>query len=138
MVPGIAVPFGVILGIIAGNGSQIPGNLIMRVAAMLLAFPALILAMAIGAALGADLTHAVLALPTARWPKHTRLIQGQVLSIREATYVLAAVATGASRSRIVSRHALPNCVSSILVLFSLDVGRTILSAAGLSLIGIDA
>lgn len=134
----ISVPVGVALGTIAGYTSQIIDNFIMRVADMFLAFPTYILAMAIAASLGASLAHAMLAMATIWWPNYTRLVRGRVLSIREEDYVLAARAIGVPRWGIMLRHILPNCLSSILVLFSLDVGWTILATASLSFIGMGA
>jgi len=134
----IAVPIGVIVGAIAGYVNPVIDNLIMRVVDIFLAFPAYILAMAIGAALGASLMHAMLAVATVWWPSYARLVRGQVLSIKENTYVEAARAIGSGNGRILVRHILPNCLSPILVLISMDVGVTILSTAALSFIGLGA
>ena len=134
----IAMPLGILVGAVAGYVSPAIDNLIMRVTDIFLAFPAYVLAMAIGAALGASLMHAMLAVATVWWPSYARLVRGQVLSIKQNVYIEAARGIGATEGRILFRHVLPNCLSPILVLASMDVGVTILATAALSFIGLGA
>ena len=110
----------------------------MRITDIFLAFPALILAMTIAAALGRNLTNLTIALIIVWWPAYARLIRGQVLSEREKLYVEAARAVGAPTRRIIFRHVLPNSIYPLLVNATLDLGGVILTAAGLSFIGFGA
>ena len=110
----------------------------MGVARVFLAFPALILAMAIAGALGPSLNNAMIAIAVVTWPVYARLVRGQVLSLREREFVEAARSLGASTARILWRHILPNTLAPILVQASFDMGGAILSAAGLSFIGFGA
>jgi len=113
-------------------------ELVMRVSDVFLAFPALILAMAIAAALGPSLENAIVAMVAIWWPRYARVTRGQVLSIREVDYVAAARAAGASPLRIMLRHILPNCISPVVVQATLDLGEVVLTAATLSFIGFGA
>jgi peptide/nickel transport system permease protein len=94
--------------------------------------------MTIAAALGRNLTNLTIALIIVWWPGYARLVRGQVLSEREKLYVEAARAAGASRSRVIFRHVLPNSIYPLLVNATLDLGGVILTAAGLSFIGFGA
>lgn len=134
----VSVPIGVILGGIAGLFGGWIDEIIMRVTDIFLAFPGLILAMAFSAALGPSLENAMLALTLVWWPLYTRLVRGQALSVRESAYVEAARSRGASRLYIVFKHILPNCLTPILVTFTLDMGAVILSCASLSFLGFGA
>jgi len=110
----------------------------MRLMDITLAFPPLILAMAIASFLGPDLNHVMLAIAVVHVPKYTRLARGEALALREQVYVLAARSSGASAWRIVTRHIMPNSLASILVVATLDFGLVILTAASLGFIGIGA
>ena len=134
----ISVAFGTLLGILAGLVGGLVDELIMRATDLFLAFPALILAAAVAATLGPSLAHTILALSTVYWPWYARLARGQVLSLRERDYVLAARVTGARTSRIVVRDLLPNVVPVIVVQASLDVGYAILFTSSLSFLGLGA
>jgi len=134
----ISVAFGTLLGILAGLVGGMVDELIMRATDLFLAFPALILAAAVAATLGPSLSHTVLALSTVYWPWYARLARGQVLSLRERDYVLAARVSGARTSRIVVRDLLPNVVPVIVVQASLDVGYAILFTSSLSFLGLGA
>ena len=109
----------------------------MRVTEIFFAFPALILAMAIAAALGPNLFHAMIAIAAVTWPVYARLARGQVLRLREE-FVVAARAMGAPEPRILGRHVLPNVLSPLVVQASFHMGEAILTAAGLSFIGFGA
>jgi peptide/nickel transport system permease protein len=134
----IAVPTGIILGGIAGLFGGWLDELIMRVTDVFLAFPYLILAMAFSAALGPSLFNAMLALSLVWWPLYTRLVRGQALAVRENAYVEAAISKGAGKWSLIFKHILPNCLSPILVTFTLDMGWIITAAAALSFLGFGA
>lgn len=129
---------GIIVGVIAGYTGGKLDNLLMRITDMFLAFPILVLALAIAAALGPSLTNAMIAVTAAWWPWYARLVRGQVLSVKNEPFVEAARAIGASDWRIMFRHILTNCVSPILVMLSMDVGFVILMTASLSFLGLGA
>jgi len=133
-----AVILGVILGAIAGfKGGKIE-DLLMRITDMFLAFPSTILAMAIAAGLGPSLENAMIAMIAVWWPSYARLVRGSVLSIKETEYVEAARATGETDINLIFRYVLPNALSPIIVMATLDIGGAILTAAGLSFIGLGA
>ncbi len=126
------------IGAVAGFVGGILDEVFMRAADAVLAFPSLILAMAITAALGPSLNNAMLAIVLVLWPEYARYMRGQVLAVRELEYVNAARAVGAPEGRILLRHILPNTYPPILVKASLDVGNALLIVAGLSFIGLGA
>jgi peptide/nickel transport system permease protein len=133
-----AAAVGSALGAFSGfKGGKID-EVLMRVTDIFLAFPGLILAMAIAAALGRNLGNLTIALIAVWWPPYARLIRGQVLSEREKLYVEAARAVGAGTTRTIFRHILPNSIYPLLVNATLDLGGVILTAAGLSFIGFGA
>ncbi|MBI3457265.1 MAG: ABC transporter permease, partial [Candidatus Rokubacteria bacterium] len=109
---------------------------IMRATDLILAFPTVILALVITAALGAGIRNAVIAIMIAWWPTYARLVRGLVLSVREREYVQAAYSIGASDPRVLRRYILPNTVSSVVVMSTLDVGQAILTFASLSFLGL--
>lgn len=135
---GIAMVVGILLGSIAGYFGGWIDEAITRVTDIFLSLPSLILALVVAAALGPSLTNTVIALSAVWWPWYTRLVRGQILSIKENPYVEAARAAGATNLRIIFSHVLPNCISPIVVLATLDMGFAILTAAGLSFIGLGA
>ncbi|HVM44653.1 MAG TPA: ABC transporter permease [Candidatus Thermoplasmatota archaeon] len=126
---------GTILGGLAGYFGGKLDEIIMRITDVFLAMPLLILAMGVSVALGGGLFNIGLALAITWWPSYTRLVRGQVLSLRENQYVEAARSVGASDLRIIRRHILPNAMSPILVQGTLDIGTVILVSAALSFIG---
>jgi len=138
LVLAIAVPFGVLLGGIAGLFGGWIDEVLMRITDVFLAFPSLVLAMSFSAALGPSLFNAMIALSIVWWPMYARLVRGQALAVREASYVEAAQARGAGRWHIMFRHILPNCLSPILVTLTLDMGWVITAAAALSFLGFGA
>jgi peptide/nickel transport system permease protein len=125
---------GLLAGLLGGWWDEV----IMRVTDIFLAFPGLILAMAISAALGPSLTNVMIAVALVSWPTYARLIRAQVLALREREFVEAARALGSSQSRVAFRHLLPNSLAPLLVQGSFDVGNAILTAAGLGFIGFGA
>ena len=138
IVVGLALAVGTLVGLLAGLLGGFWDDLLMRVTDIFLAFPALILAMAISAALGPNLNNVMIAVAAVSWPNYARLLRAQVLAIKHVDYVDAARALGASSGRVAFRHLLPNSLTSLLVQASFDVGAAILTAAGLSFIGFGA
>lgn len=138
VVVALAALVGVPLGLIAGYYGGVIDEVIMRISDMILAFPSLLLAIAIVAALGPSLTNAMIALSVPWWPWYTRLIRSQVLSLREQQFVEAARALGASDLRVMFRHILPNSLSPLVVEATLDMGYVILAMSGLSFLGLGA
>ncbi len=134
----IALAIGLPLGAVAGLVGGWVDEIIMRVTDMFLAFPALILALAIAATLGPGLTSAAIALSMAFWPWYARLLRGQVLGLKNLEYVDAARALGISQFGLMRRHIFPNALSPIIVELSMDFGYAILSTASLSFIGMGA
>src|SRR5206468_2347628 len=134
----LSVVFGTLVGIVAGLVGGLVDEAIMRVTDLFLAFPALILAAAIAATLGPSLSHTVIALSTVYWPWYARLARGQVLSLREREFVVAARVAGASTPRIVVHDLLPNVLPIVVVQASLDVGYAILFTSSLSFLGLGA
>lgn len=134
----ISVTLGTLLGAIAGFFGGVVDEAIMRVTDLFLAFPALILAAAIAATWGGNLTTTVIALSTVYWPWYARLVRGQVLSLREREYVTAATVIGAGPWDIMRRHLLPNVLPYVIIQISLDIGYVILSTSALSFLGLGA
>ena len=132
----MAVAAGSMLGLIAGyRGGRIDG-VIMRLMDAVLSFPALVLALALGAVLGAGLSGVLIALGVVYTPTFARLTRGQVLTIRTREYVMAARLLGAPDWRILRRHVLPNAATPIVVQASLSVAFAILAEASLSFLGL--
>lgn len=136
MVVTAAVAIGAPLGALAGYKGGWVDEVIMRVTDLFLAFPSLLLAMAITAALGRGLQNAAIALIISWWPWYARLVRGIAVSLRERPFVEAAQSIGVSDTRIILRHILPNCMSPILVQVTVDMGTVILVAGGLAFIGL--
>lgn len=134
----LILTIGVGLGMIAGFYGGILDDLLMRIVDVLLAFPALILALAIAGVLGPSITSVMVGIVTVAWADYARVMRGQVLAARERQYVEAARATGVRDLRILGRHLLPNVLPPILVLASLEMGGLILAISGLSFLGLGA
>ena len=134
----IATFLGAPLGLISGYFRGRVDDLLMRVTDMFMAFPRLILAMAIAAALRPTLENVVIAISLAAWPAYARLARAVTLGLREENFVEAARALGASPLRILARHIAPGVVSPLVIQVSLDMGGIILTAAGLGFIGFGA
>jgi peptide/nickel transport system permease protein len=133
-----ASSFGTLLGLLAGYRSGWADEVLMRVTDIFFAFPGLILAMAIAGALGPSLRNALIAISVVSWPVYARLIRGQVLSLKEREFVIAARTLGIPEWRIILRHLLPNTLAPLLVQASFDLGGAITAVAGLSFIGFGA
>jgi peptide/nickel transport system permease protein len=134
----LSVLFGTALGIISGLAGGLADEIVMRVTDLFLAFPGFILAAAIAATLGPSLQHTVLALAVVFWPWYTRLIRGQVLSLRDREFVLAARVARAGTLWIATRHLARNVLAILIVQVSLDVGYAILATSSLSFLGLGA
>ncbi len=131
-----AMVIGVTLGVLGGFYTGWIETVVMRLTDILMAFPYVLLAIALVAGLGPGLRNAMIAIAVVGFPFYTRLVRGVVLSLREREFVEAARALGAGDAVILGRHILPHLVSPIVVAFSLDVGAKILITAGLSFLGL--
>ena len=134
----IAAVAGTLIGLAAGYFGGWADMLISRLLDVMLAFPGLLLAIAIVASLGPGLNNAMIALGIAGIPFYARVVRGTTLAARELVYVRAARAIGMRDARIMLRHILPNIVSPILIMATLGLGGAIISAAGLSFLGLGA
>lgn len=134
----IACAIGIPLGLAAGYFGGWLDEVIMRVTDIFLAFPPLLLALALAAMLPASLTSVTIAIAVTWWPWYTRLIRGQAASVAGRPYIDSCRALGISRRRIIIRHILPNSITPLIVQVSLDVGGVILTASALSFLGLGA
>jgi len=126
------------LGLVAGFSGGRVDAVIMRIVDVLLAFPYLLLALIIVAALGPSLTNSVIAIGIIYTPQYARLMRGQVLKVQTADFVVAAQSIGASKPRMMLRHILPNSFTPVLVLATLQSGGVVVETAGLSFLGLGA
>jgi peptide/nickel transport system permease protein len=138
VVMSITLLIGIVLGSLAGYFGGLLDEVIMRITDIFLAFPWLILAMAITAVLGQGLRSVMIALVVVWWPSYARLIRGDILQLREEDYIEASRGLGASSARVILRHVLPNAIYPTLIMASLDIGAVVLSAAALSFLGLGA
>ena len=133
-----ALSLGVVIGLVAGYFGGWPDSLLMRFIEILMAFPAILLAITIVASLGPGLRNSMLAVSIVGIPFYVRIVRGSVLSLREQEFIHAARLIGASHLRIVLQHILPNTLAPLIVASTLDVGFFIIAAAGLSFLGLGA
>jgi len=138
IVVSIAGLVGVTLGTVSGYYGGVIDDGIMRLVDVVLAFPFLVLAIAVVAVVGPSLTHMMIVLGGVSWASYARLVRGVVLGLREEDYVLAARVLGASDWRIIRRHILPNCLGVVIVQATFGVANGILAASGLSFLGLGA
>lgn len=131
-------PLGLLIGATAGYYAGWVDALLMRTTDVFLAFPRLILALALVAALGPGLLNAVIAIALTAWPAYARVARAETLAVRNADFIAAVRLQGASSIRIVLRHVVPICVPSLIVRTSLDMAGIILTAAGLGFLGLGA
>ena len=134
----IAAPLGLLVGTVAGYAGGWVDAVLMRVTDIFLAFPKLILALAFVAALGPGIENAVLAIAITSWPPYARIARAETLGVRHSDYIAAVRLMGASPWRIVLRHVMPMCLSSLIVRVTLDMAGIILTAAGLGFLGLGA
>jgi len=132
----IAVVIGTPLGAIAGYFGGWVDEVIMRITDMFLAFPPLLLAIAIAAALGPSFTNTMIAIAFTWWPWYTRLVRAQTISLRERFFIEAARGMGVDGWTIIRRHVLPNVMTPVLVQGTMDIGSAILTGAAMSFIGL--
>ncbi|GFN36262.1 peptide ABC transporter permease [Tepidimicrobium xylanilyticum] len=133
---GIAVVVGGFLGAVAGYFSGKVDNVIMRIMDILLSIPQMLLAISIVAALGNSLINLMIAVGVSSIPQYARIVRASVISIKNQEFVESAKATGSSDLRIIFKHVIPNCLAPVIVQATLGIGLAILTAAGLSFIGL--
>lgn len=131
-----AFAFGILYGGIAGYKGGYVDEVMMRFSELIMAFPPLILAMVIAAALGPSILNSVLAMAIIWWPNYARLMRSMVISLKESEYVTASRVMGASHIRVLFLEILPNCFGPLLVMATLDLGNAILMFSGLSFLGL--
>ena len=134
----LAAPIGLLVGTVSGYAGGWVDAVLMRITDIFLAFPRLILALAFVAALGPGIENAVIAIAITSWPPYARIARAETLTLRQADYISAVRLLGASPARIVLRHIMPLCVSSVIVRVTLDMAGIILTAAGLGFLGLGA
>jgi peptide/nickel transport system permease protein len=134
----LVLTVGVTVGTLSGYYGGWLDQITMRLVDLIMAFPGIILAIAVAGMLGPGLTNVMLAIAAVSWVSYARVIRGMALSTRERDYVLAARALGANDLRIMVRHVLPGLAGPIVVLATLDMGRVILSISGLNFLGLGA
>ncbi|HHV81247.1 TPA: ABC transporter permease [bacterium] len=134
----LALGVGISAGLVSAYYGGIVDTLLMRLFDVMLAFPTILLAMAIMAALGPDLENAMIAVGIVNIPTFARIVRASALIVKEQEYVMAAQALGQSNSKIIFRHILPNIVGPITVQVTLSYGGSILNAAGLGFLGMGA
>jgi peptide/nickel transport system permease protein len=133
-----ATTIGTLLGSVAGYAGGRVDQGLMRFTDLIMAFPGIILALAVAAALGPGLRNAAIALVLVSWPSYARVVRGLVLSVKKNEYVAAAQAVGVQENRILLKTVLPNCLGPAVVMATLNLGRAILTFAGLSFLGLGA
>ncbi len=134
----LAAPIGLVVGTVAGYAGGLIDATLMRITDIFLAFPRLILALAFVAALGPGIENAVIAIAITSWPPYARIARAETLTIRQTEYIAAVQLIGASPWRIVLRHIMPLCLSSVIVRVTLDMAGIILTAAGPGFLGLGA
>ena len=130
--------FGLTIGTAAGFFGGIADTLLMRLTDIFLAFPRLILALALVAALGPGIENAILAIALTAWPPYARVARAETITLRNADYISAIRLQGAGPPRIILGHIVPLCLSSVIVRVTLDMAGIILTAAGLGFLGLGA
>ncbi|MFZ5824160.1 MAG: nickel transporter permease [Bacillota bacterium] len=135
---GISLTFGTLIGALSGYFGGLADLLVMRLIDIMLAFPSILLAIAITAILGPSLTNAMIAVGIVNMPVYARLVRASVLSLKEFDFVVAARAAGGGHTRVLTRHVLPNALAPLIVQSTLSTGTAMLDAAGLSFLGLGA
>jgi peptide/nickel transport system permease protein len=134
----LSLVLGTLLGLVAGYYGGRLDNAIMRAADITLAYPGLLLLIAVMAAVGPSLTSLIVALGIVGWAAVARIVRAQVLSIKEREFVLAVRSLGGDSSRILFRHLLPNCLSQLIIIFSMGLGMGIMAESSMSFLGLGA
>ena len=126
---------GSVMGIISGYFGGIVDAVIMRIADMMLAFPGLVLALAVAGIMGASIKNAIIAIVVVSWTKYARLARSLVLKIRDRDYVAAAIVTGSKTPYMLLRYMLPNALPTLIITAATDVGSMMLELASMSFLG---
>lgn len=134
----LIVTIGAVIGLTAGYFGGLIDDILMRVVDVLLAFPSLVLALAIVGMLGPSLRNVMLGMVAVWWVDYARVIRGITISLRDREYVTSARCVGCSSREIILRHLFPNVVPSVIVLASLELGALMLAISGLSFLGLGA
>ncbi|AIC29374.1 dipeptide ABC transporter permease protein DppC 3 [Rhizobium etli bv. mimosae str. IE4771] len=134
----ISAPVGLIVGTVSGYAGGWVDATLMRITDIFLAFPKLVLALAFVAALGPGIQNAIIAIAITSWPPYARIARAETLTVRRSDYISAVRLMGASPLRIIVRHVMPLCISSLIVRVTLDMAGIILTAAGLGFLGLGA
>ena len=134
----VVAPVGLAVGTVAGYLGGWVDVVLMRITDIFLAFPRLVLALAFAAALGPGIENAVIAISLTAWPPYARIARSETMAIARSEFIQAAVLQGASTWRILFRHIVPLCLSSVIVRLTLDMAGIILTAAGLGFLGLGA
>lgn len=134
----IAAPVGILVGTVAGFFGGYIDTVLMRITDIFLAFPKLILALAFVAALGPGIENAIIAISITSWPPYARIARAETLTIRNSDFIRAIRLQGAGPLRIITKHIMPLCMSSLIVRVTLDMAGIILTAAGLGFLGLGA
>jgi len=129
---------GIILGSLAGYFGGIADEIIMRITDIFYAIPMLVMAMALVVAFGRGLQSIIIVLIILGWPTYTRVIRSEILIVRDMDYIHASRASGSSHLRILAKHILPNSIFSVIIVASMNLGTTVLTAAALSFLGLGA
>ena len=133
-----ATLIGTLVGLASGYYGGVVDETLMRITDIFIAFPGLVLALVIAAALGPNLTHAMIAISMVWWPSYARMVRGQVLAVREREYIVAARAMGSKDIRILFTHILPNILVPLVIQITLDLGPALVTTSTLSFIGLGA
>lgn len=134
----IVGPIGLFIGTVSGYFGGAVDTVFMRLTDIFISFPSLVLALAFIAALGPGLEHAVVAIALTSWPPIARLARAETLSLRNADFVVAVELQGASPARIILRHIVPMCLSSVIIRLTMNMAGIILTAAALGFLGLGA
>ena len=129
---------GTTLGVIAGYFGGIIDTIIMRISDMMISFPGMVLAIAMAGIMGASVKNAVIAITVVSWTKYARLSRSLVLKIKETDYIRAAKVTGCKTVHIITRHIIPNIISTLIITATTDIGTIILELSALSFLGFGA
>ena len=129
---------GTVTGVLAGYFGGVIDAVIMRIADMMLAFPGLVLALAVAGIMGASIKNAIIAIVVVSWTKYARLARSLVLKIRDSDYVSAAIVTGSKTPYMLLRYMLPNALPTLIITAATDVGSMMLELAAMSFLGFGA
>lgn len=138
VVVSITLAIGTLVGVVAGYAGGWVDEALMRFVDILLAFPGILLALVIAGILGPSLRNIMIALAVVGWTSYARIIRGSVLSIKEKEFIKAAKLMDVSKPRVIARHIVPNVITPVVVLATMDMAYVILGTAGLSFLGLGA